>query len=77
MREDGLQEEKEEVGFDIDLDQVPKASSIQDMHQEGNYLVGTTNTGTKFRQHIPQGKILNKVDGQYILENIRVTAQKV
>lgn len=66
-------EEKEEVRpeYTFDFDTIEPAS-ITELHQEGNYLIGTTNTGTKFRQRIPQGKILNKINGEYSLQDMIV-----
>lgn len=47
-------------------------ANIAEMSQQGNYLIGTTDKGVKFRQHIPQGKILNKVDGKFVLEDRKI-----
>lgn len=58
--------------YEINLDTIEANVTLVDVHQEGNYLVGTTDKGVRFRQRIPQGKILNKLDGKWILEDIEV-----
>jgi hypothetical protein len=61
----------EEQEYTFDLDTIEPAQ-IAELHQEGNYLVGLTDKGIKFRQHIPQGKILNKINGEYCLQDMIV-----
>lgn len=56
-----------------DIDAMPLTNKIIDMHQEGNWLVGVTEHGVRFRQHIPQGKRLNKKGGEFVLENMVVS----
>jgi hypothetical protein len=75
---DGIDEEVEgywnpglKPEYSFDMSQMEK-SEIQDLHQEGNYLVGTTNMGLEFRQHIPANKILNKKDGHWVLEDMQL-----
>jgi len=58
--------------YEFDIDAMPLTKNIVDMHQEGNWLVGVTEHGIKFRQHIPQGKMLNKKNGKYILESFAI-----
>jgi hypothetical protein len=43
-----------------------------DLKQEGNYLIVTTDTGVTFRQRIPANKILNKINEEYILQDMEV-----
>lgn len=64
--------EIEEPDYTFDLDQMDLTTTIAECHQEGNYLVGVTDKGTRFRHRIPQGKILNKVNGKYILQDMAI-----
>lgn len=57
---------------EFDVDSIPTTDKLLSVHQEGNYLVGLTEFGVRFRQRIPQGKMLNKKDGRYVLENVTV-----
>lgn len=57
---------------EFDIDKMPLTKNIVDMHQEGNWLVGLTENGIKFRQHIPQGKRLNKRGDAFVLEDMVV-----
>lgn len=45
---------------EFDLDQMTLASGLRDAHQEGNYLIGVTDTGVRFRQRLPINKMLSK-----------------
>jgi len=47
----------------VDIDSLDTSAEIASLHQEGNYLIGRTNKGIDFRQHIPQGKMLTKDKG--------------
>jgi hypothetical protein len=59
----------------FDIDKVATTTHITDMYQDGNFLVGTTDQGTVFRQHIPADKILNKNEkGEWVLETINLRA---
>lgn len=53
-----------------DIDSLELTTNILDMHQEGNFLVGYTDKGVRFRQHIPVGKLLNKIDGRFVLQDV-------
>ena len=64
------EEIKDEHTFDIDSMQL--TNKLVDIYQEGNYLVATTETGIKFRQHIKPGKRLNKKGGKFVLESMEV-----
>lgn len=66
-----MSEEVQQPDYEFDFDSI-KPSSIVELHQEGNWLHGLTDTGTRFRQHIKQGKRLNKIDGRYVIENVEV-----
>lgn len=57
-------------GFDVDSLQT--TTNIVDMHQEGNWLHGLTDTGIRFRQHIKQGKRLNMKEGRYVIEDMEI-----
>lgn len=69
--EDTPREEVAEYTFDID--KMPVTTELSQVHQEGNFLVAVTRTGVKFRQRIPQGKILTKEDGKYRLVDMTVS----
>lgn len=56
--------------YTFDIDAMELTNNIVDMRQEGNWLVGVTEHGIKFRQHIPQGKRLNKKGGKFVLEDM-------
>jgi len=57
--------------YEFDFDSIPQAH-IVDMHQEGNWLHGLTDTGIRFRQHIKQGKRLNKKGGKFVIEDMEI-----
>lgn len=52
------------------LDELELTNTVLEMRQEGNFLIGTTDKGITFKQHIKPGKLLNKVDGRYVLQDI-------
>lgn len=54
----------------FDIDSVQLTIKIIEAHQEGNWLIGVTDLGTKFRHHIPQGKRLNKKGDRFVLEDM-------
>lgn len=58
---------------EFDIDAMPLTKNIIDLHQEGNWLVGITEHGIRFRQHIKPGKVLNKRGDKFVLED-RVVA---
>lgn len=59
----------------FDVEKMVTTNNIVDLYQEGNYLVGTTDRGTTFRQHIKDNKILNKNEkGEWILEELNYRA---
>lgn len=58
--------------YTFDIDKMDLSARLANLHQEGNYLVGQTDKGIRFRQHIPQGKILNKVNDKYVLEDMGI-----
>jgi len=61
-----IEDTPEEEIFDIGA--IELAATLQDAHQEGNYLVGTTEKGIRFRHRIPHGKMLSKnTKGEFIL----------
>lgn len=65
-------ESSDKLEHEVKLDELPVESNIVELTQEGNFLIGITDKGVKFRQHIPQGKILNKVNGKFILQNMAI-----
>ena len=58
--------------YEFDIDSMPVTNKISQLHQEGNWLIGVSETGIKFRQHIPQGKRLNKKGDRFVLEDMVV-----
>lgn len=67
---------KDDVQVDdhtFNIDQVPVTKNLLEVRQEGNYLVGVSETGVRFRQHIPANKLLNKVDGRFVLQDRKIT----
>lgn len=57
--------------YELDMTTLP-AAHIVDMHQEGNWIHGLTDTGIRFRQHIKPGKRLNKKGGKFVIEDVEV-----
>lgn len=57
---------------EFDADSIQTTTNIVDMHQEGNWLHGLTDTGIRFRQHIKQGKRLNKREGRFVIEDVEI-----
>ena len=66
------EEEIDKLEHTFDVAQIPLATNIIEAHQEGNFIIGLTETGIRFRQHIPQGKILNKLDGKWVLQDMEI-----
>lgn len=65
------EEEQPEAQFNID--EIELATSLHDARQDGNYLVGMTEKGVRFRHRIPAGKMLSKNDkGDFILVDLRM-----
>jgi hypothetical protein len=56
----------------FNLDNFELTNKLIQVHQEGNYLIGLTEKGVKFRQHIPPNKILNKRGGKFVLDDVVV-----
>lgn len=57
----------------FDIDSMPLTTNLISAIQEGNFLVGVTDTGVRFRQRIPQGKMLSKNEkGEWIFIPLRV-----
>ena len=57
---------------EFNIDDMELTNRINDVHQEGNWLIGVTDMGIRFRQRIKQGKRLNKVGGKFVLEDVDV-----
>lgn len=57
--------------YTFDMANMSPATLVK-AHQEGNYLVGVTDNGTTFRQHIPVDKMVSKNEkGEWILIPLR------
>lgn len=64
-----MNEEVKQDDHEFNVDSIQLTNKIIDAFQEGNWLVATTEHGIRFRQHIPQGKRLNKKGDRYVLED--------
>ena len=62
------QEENNTPESTFDIDAMPVTKNLQELHQEGNYLIGLTDLGVRFRQRIPADKILTKEGGEFRLK---------
>jgi len=58
--------------YQFDISNLPTTNKIVEAHQEGNWLIGVTDLGIRFRHHIPQGKRLNKKGDSFVLEDMVV-----
>jgi hypothetical protein len=68
-----MEEEIKEPESEYTLDLTTlSAGKITDLRQEGDFLVGTTDGGTRFKQHIP-GKILDRKNGKFTLRDIKLS----
>lgn len=56
--------------YEFNFETMQLTNKIVEAHQEGNWLIAVSENGIKFRQHIPQGKRLNKKEGKFILEDM-------
>lgn len=56
----------------FDLEKIVTAKNIVSMYQNGNFLVCTTDSGQTFRHAIPAGKILNKREEKWVLEDLNL-----
>lgn len=64
-----------EPDYSFDIDRMDIASTLLNAHQEGNFIVGQTDKGVRFKQRIPAGKMLNKDEkGDWILQDLREAA---
>jgi len=61
-----------EENTEIRLDDLLTTKNIVSMYQDGNFLVCQTDTGQTFRHAIPANKILNKKEGEWILETLNI-----
>lgn len=66
-------EEAVEPDHSFDIDAMQITNKLASVHQEGNYLVGVTEFGVKFRQRLPANKIIDKKGDRWILKD-RVAA---
>lgn len=64
--------ETQRTDHTFDIDKMDISAKLQKVHQEGNYLVGLTDKGIQFRQHIPQGKILYQEGGKYKIKDMEI-----
>lgn len=45
---------------EFNIEHIPISKGLLSAHQEGNYLVGITETGVRFSHRIPTDKMLSK-----------------
>ena len=64
--------EEAKADYSIDLTQIPTNAEIIELTQAGNWLCGVTSTGVRFRQRVPAGKVLNKVNDKYVIEDMEI-----
>ena len=58
--------------YEFDFDSMPIMNKLIEAHQDGNYLVGLTEGGTRFRQRLPLDKMLSKNEkGEWCLIPLR------
>ena len=69
-REKNNEVDNEEVRHTFDISKMDLTNKIDSVHQEGNFLVMTTDRGVTFRQHIGPGKVLCKENGKFKLKEI-------
>ncbi|MBK6562047.1 hypothetical protein [Candidatus Amarobacter glycogenicus] len=55
--------------YTFDIDKMGITNKLTDLRQEGNYLIGLTEAGIRFRQHIPVGKALTKEGDKFVLKD--------
>ena len=70
MSYDPEEEVEDKPDYTFDFSEMETTANISEVRQEGNFLIGVTDKGVRFRQRIPQGKILNKVDDKYVLQDM-------
>lgn len=55
----------------FDVDAMELTNSLREVHQEGNYLVGVTEKGVKFRHRVPAGKVLSQNEkGEFVFTGL-------
>ena len=68
MNEELIEQLEDQQATQFDIDAMDLTDKLMNAHQEGNYLVGTTEKGVSFRHRIPHGKMLSQNDkGEFIL----------
>lgn len=72
MSPEDQEQQKPEYEFDINAMQL--TNKLNDVHQEGNFLVGVTETGVRFRQRIKPGQILKQINGELKLVPLEISA---
>jgi len=72
MKDQDIDREDVKPEYEFDIDSMPILNKLQSLHQDGNYLVGLTEGGTRFRQRIPSDKMLVKNEkGEYAIVKLR------
>lgn len=67
-------EERAEVKpeYEFDFDSMPILNKLTNLRQDGNYLVGITEGGTRFSQRVPSDKMLTKnAKGEWAIVPLR------
>jgi hypothetical protein len=64
--------EEEPAVYTFNIDEMPVTTKILNAHQEGNWMIGVTENGIRFKHHLPPHKMLNKNGkGEWILQDLR------
>lgn len=67
-----MDEEVPTPEYQFDYSEIPLSKGFVDAHQEGNYLIATTENGVRFRHRIPADKMLDKNEkGEFVLVPLR------
>jgi hypothetical protein len=69
-----MNEEEVQPLATFDLDSIALEDKLDQVHQEGNYLVGVTPNGVRFRHRLKPDQMLAEVDGKMKIVKMRVSA---
>lgn len=69
------EEVEQQPEYQFDITKMELTTNIVELRQEGNFLIGILENGVKFRQHVPNGKILNKVNGKFVLQEMEIVQE--
>lgn len=72
-----MNEVEQQPDYQVNVDDLPLTNRLQRVHQEGNFVVGVSETGVRFRQRIPQGKMLVQEDGKFKFVDVDIKGVSV